>query len=122
MGGDGRAMGGRWAGDRRQGDEQMGGRQWAAGNGDGDERMIFALLHFARCNQLYNGWQTESCRKVQRARTTENAGATSSATSRKNGGICFKRPPAFPKVLLPTLRDPVHLRAAHAIRAVVGDG
>ena len=31
----------------------------------------------------------------------------------------FKRPSAFPKVLLHTLRDPGHLSVAHAIRAVM---
>ena len=33
--------------------------------------------------------------------------------------IRFKRPSAFPKVLLHTLRDPVHLRTTHLIRAVM---
>ena len=116
-------MGGRWAGDRRQatgnGRPAMGGRQWAMAMSE----WCNALLHFARCNPAATDGQTESCHarySVLERRKTQAQQALQH--QERNGGICFKRPPAFPKVLLPTLRDPVHLRAAHAIRAVVGDG
>ena len=53
-------------------------------------------------------------RPVLRAATGEVPVADSPHDRRR-----FKRPSAFPKVLLHTLRDPVHLRATHLIRAVM---